>query len=349
MHNLIEPPSLLDRFLDHPPQGFVASRIAGAPPAFATAFDLTTTMETEQRRWLASLPWWNQWRRLLRPNTLFVGSTVTEFAPLPVDAPADLLVTELRRAARGFPFLIIKDIPGEAVLVGDAAMDYNRELLAACRRAGFMLVEGQALAYVPIDFDSTASFLARMSRARRKDILRKLKSRHKLAIEAVPTGDPLFGDEHLLAELYRLYRNVFDQSEIHFDLLSADFFRGVLQDATSGGVMFLYRAAGELIGWNLCYESNGMLIDKYIGFAYPQAHEFNLYFVSWFHNLDYALAKGLSCYVAGWTDPEIKRRLGARFTFTLHAVFVRNPLLRTLLRPLKRLFEADSKWQAQAR
>ncbi|MCX7145369.1 MAG: GNAT family N-acetyltransferase [Sulfuritalea sp.] len=306
-------------------------------------------METEQRRWLASLPLWSQWHRLLKPNTLFVGSTVTEYVPLPAQPPPGLLVAELLHAAQGFPFLIIKDIPGEAVLVGGAAMDYNRELLAACRRAGFMLVEGQALAYVPIDFDSTAAFLARMSHARRKGIRRKLRSRDDLSIRAVATGDPLFADEALLAELYRLYRSVYDQSEIHFDLLTADFFRSVLQDATSGGVVFLYRAAGELIGYNLCFESNGILIDKYVGFAYPQARHFNLYVVSWFHNLDYALARGLNCYVAGWTDPEIKRQLGAQFTFTQHAVFVRNPILRTLLRPFKHLFEADSKWQAQAR
>ncbi|MCX7150093.1 MAG: GNAT family N-acetyltransferase [Rhodocyclales bacterium] len=306
-------------------------------------------METEQRRWLASLPLWSQWHRLLKPNTLFVGSTVTEYAPMPAQPAPRLLVAELLRAAQGFPFLIIKDIPGEAVLVGDAAMDYNRELLAACRQAGFMLVAGQALAYVPIDFDSTASFLARMSHSRRKGIKRKLKSRDDLTVETVPTGNFLFDDEALLAELYRLYRNVYDQSEIHFDLLSADFFRSVLQDPSSGGVVFLYRAAGALIGYNLCFESNGMLIDKYVGFAYPQARQFNLYVVSWFHNLDYALAKGLTCYVAGWTDPEIKRKLGAQFTFTQHAVYVRNPLLRTLLRPLKRYFEADSRWHLQAR
>ena len=109
--------------------------------------------------------------------------------------------------------------------------------------------------------------------------------------------------------------------------------------------MFVYRAKGELIGYNLCFVENGMLIDKYVGFAYPQARDHNLYAVSWFRNLDYALAHGLHCYVAGWTDPEIKRQLGARFTLTRHAVYVRNPLLRRLMAPFKRFFEADHRWQ----
>ena len=65
--------------------------------------------------------------------------------------------------------------------------------------------------------------------------------------------------------LYALYRNVYDQSAIHFDLLSAEFFRAVLRDAASGGVVFTYRAAGKLIGYNLCFVHGGKLLDKYVG------------------------------------------------------------------------------------
>jgi len=68
--------------------------------------------------------------------------------------------------------------------------------------------------------------------------------------------------------------------------------------------------------------------------------------VSWFHNIEYALAHGLRYYIAGWTDPAIKRDLGATFTFTQHAVYVRNPVLRKLLMPFKRFFETDRRWQA---
>ena len=87
-----------------------------------------------------------------------------------------------------------------------------------------------------------------------------------------------------------------------------------------------------------------MLIDKYVGFAYPEARHHDLYTISWFQNLAYALEQGFRYYVAGWTDPEIKRHLGARFTFTMHAVYVRNPVVRTVLRPLKPLFESDRRW-----
>jgi len=96
------------------------------------------------------------------------------------------------------------------------------------------------------------------------------------------------------------------------------------------------------VGWNLCFVHGGKLIDKYIGFAYPQARQHNLYFVSWMVNLEYAVAHGLQFYVAGWTDPEVKAQLGARFTFTRHAVYIRNPLLRALGRRCAHWFESDS-------
>ncbi|MGJ7583396.1 GNAT family N-acetyltransferase, partial [Variovorax sp. RHLX14] len=82
-----------------------------------------------------------------------------------------------------------------------------------------------------------------------------------------------------------------------------------------------------------------------IGLSYPEARECNLYFVSWVLNLEYAIERGLTHYVAGWTDPEVKAQLGASFTFTRHAVYVRNPLLRWLARCFVSRFERDRAWR----
>jgi hypothetical protein len=347
LHNLIEPPALIDAFLRYPPQAFEARNLDGMP-TFATEFDLLTTMEPATRQRLERLPLARWWRAWLRPRTCFVGSTVSEFALLPAGMPAARLVERLLRETAGFPFLIIKDLPAEPVLVGEAAHAHAEEVATAARAAGFVMMEGQALAYVPVDFSSIEEFLDRMSRSRRKNIKRKLKSRDQVEIKAIPCGDARFHDEVLLERLYRLYRNVYDQSEIHFDLLSPEFFQALFQDAGSGGIVFTYHVEHELIGYNLCFEHAGMLVDKYVGFLYPQARDHNLYFLSWFHNLAHALERGLRCYVAGWTDPEVKRQLGARFTFTRHAVYVRNPWLRRALLPFKRHFEADSTWHDQS-
>ncbi len=344
--NLLEPASLVRHFLAHPPEGFEAFLSPEGAPAFATRFDLLTTADDPVRRRVMALPFYRQWRGLLSPRTCFVGTTVSEYALFPRDVAAARLVLALKeRYAKAFPFLIIKDVPQLSPLLDAASNTHAREIEEACELAGFVMLEGQALAYVPIDFGSVEDFISRLSPGRRKDIRRKLRGREELVIETVLLGGDYFRNPAVLDEYHALYLNVFRQSEVHFDLLSADFFRDLLQDATAGGISFEYRHRGQLIGYNLCFITADMLIDKYVGFRYPEARELNLYFVSWFHNLGFALDRGLTHYVAGWTDPEIKAYLGASFTLTRHAVYIRNGLLRAMLRRLTSWFERDSNWQ----
>ncbi|HET8731742.1 MAG TPA: GNAT family N-acetyltransferase [Moraxellaceae bacterium] len=343
----LEPGTLVSAFLRHPPRDFEAWVTDIGLPVFAARFDLLTTMEPALRARVVRWPFYGVWGRWLRPRTCFVGTTVSEYALLPAaGASAADMVAQLKAdLVPRFPFLIVKDIPQASPLLTDAANRRARELAAACVDAGFIAVEGQALAWVPIDFDSTDDFLQRFSAGRRKDLRRKLKRQQEVQVDAIPAGSAHFQDPAVLAEFYSLYRNVFDQSEIHFDLLTPAFFADILQDASSGGIVFVYRCAEGLAGFNLCFVQDDTLVDKYVGFAYPLARDYNLYFLSWFHNLAYARAQGLKRYVAGWTDPEIKSCLGARFTFTQHLVYVRNPLLRAVLRRLSGLFEADRHWQ----
>jgi predicted N-acyltransferase len=318
-------------------------------PCFVAPFNLLTTADDAWRRRVARLPLYRHWGRMLQWRTRFAGSTVSEYAPLPPEvAPPALARGLLAAYGRECRLLIIKDIAQESPLLSATENAHARGLADACAAAGYVLLEGQALAWVPIDFASTDEYLARLSAGRRKNIRRKLRSRANLQIETVRTGAACFRDEVVLSGFYTLFDNVYAQSEIHVDRLSAAFFRALLQDPDSGGVVFVYRHAGQMIGWNLCYEYGGRLVDKYIGFAYPQAREQNLYFVSWMHNLDYAREHALTHYVAGWTDPAVKSFLGARMTFTRHAVYARNPLLRWLLRRLGSHFESDRSWQVAA-
>lgn len=341
----LEPERLLGHFLAHPPEGFAAEMAGGGLPAFTAPFDLLTTAEPELLQRLARWPGQSLWRPWLRLRTRFIGATNTEYLwlpPLPGRDDAAALAQRLRREqGRRCPLLIVKDLPDESPLL---PVEANRQAAAFARalaEEGFVLMEGQALAWVPIDFDSIDAYLARLSRGRRRDLRRKLRSRADLSVETLAAGAPAFDDEATIDAFYALYLNVYAQSEIHFDRLSRDYFRALLRDGDSGGVVFVYRHQGEMIGWNLCYEHAGMLVDKYIGLRYPQAREHNLYALSWFENLDYALRRNLDAYVAGWTDPQVKRQLGARFAFTRHAVYARNPLLRAILRRVSTWFESD--------
>lgn len=338
--NLLEPPGLVEHFLAHPPQGFSAAVGASGTPRFDAPFDVLTTLEPALKRRLEALPGHAWWRRALRWRACFVGTTVSEYALLPSGPAPALADALLREGLRDRTLLIVKDLPAASPLLDAASNRHAASLAEALQQRGFVLMEGQALAWVPIDFDSSEAYVARLSAGKRRDLRRKLRRRASLEIETLATG-PAFADAALRAEFYRLYRQVYDQSELHFDLLTPAFFDAVLQDAALAGRVFVYRAGGRMIGWNLCFEAGEQLVDKYVGFDYPAAREHNLYAISWIVNLEHALARGLKRYVAGWTDPQVKAHLGARFTLTRHAVYPRAAWMRALLRRLAGAFESD--------
>jgi hypothetical protein len=339
-----EPAALVEHFLRHPPQGFAPFTCATGMPGFWTIFDLLTTADEQTLNLLGKIPGHRHLRRWLQWRTCFIGSTVSEYCPLP-DADAAELVQDIFRAWAGkTALLLVKDLPCNAPFLSEHGNRLADQLVAACEGNGFFLVAGQALAWVPIDFADEDAYLARLSPSRRRDIRRKLRSRGSLHIDLIATGDPRLAQPALAAELYAQYLEVYTQSDIHFDRLSAGFFTAILNDATLDGRLFLYYHNDQLIGHNLCFIHDGMLVDKYVGFRYPMARECNLYFVSWMENLAFARRQGLRCYIAGWTDPAVKAALGARFTPTRHAVYVRTPLLRALLRRIAGRFEPDRQW-----
>ncbi|WP_395024472.1 GNAT family N-acetyltransferase [Comamonas odontotermitis] len=343
--NQLEPQALIGQFAAHPPGGFDVLGADWPAPAFTAPFDLLTTADAELKTKLENLPGGKWLSSRLSLRTDFVGTTLSEYALMPRGIEASSLATQLRNQAGARMLTVVKDLPLASPLLSDEENAFSEALMAQLQQAGFILVEGQALAYVAVNFERLDEYLSRLSKSRRQNLKRKLRSREHMRISRIPTGDHFANDECVDA-YYALFEAVYAQSEIHFDKLTREFFAAVLRDGTNGGIVFEYRDLGDdaLLGWNLCFEHEGRLVDKYIGLSYPQAREANLYFVSWMVNLEYAIERKLTHYVAGWTDPAVKAQLGARFTLTQHAVFIRNPWLRALGRRFSRHFENDSQW-----
>jgi hypothetical protein len=343
--NQLEPDALLGHFERHPPHGFTPVRAADGAPLFVAPFDLLTTADEALRRLVTALPFQRVLRRMLTPRTCFAGTTVSEYSLFAADSDPSVVADAWARGpGRDHSLLIVKDLALDSPLTRAADRAWTARFVDAARERGYLMVEGQALAYVPIDFASIDEYLARMSPSRRKNLRRKLRSRERLSVTMIATGEAFAADATVDA-YFALFENVYEQSDIHFDKLSRGFFAAALR--APGGIVFSYRDGSELVGWNLCYEHDGKLLDKYVGFAYPAAREFDLYFVSWFVNLEHALMRGLSHYVAGWTDPAVKASLGAHFHLTQHAVFVRNPVLRAVLRRFAHHFEPDGQWEVR--
>ncbi|MCZ7253218.1 hypothetical protein, partial [Salmonella enterica] len=83
----------------------------------------------------------------------FVGTTVSEYSPLPQGvSPHDLAQWLQEACAPQRKLTIVKDVPCNSPLLSEADNRYAQTLIDECTRRGFISVEGQALAYVPINF-----------------------------------------------------------------------------------------------------------------------------------------------------------------------------------------------------
>jgi len=336
----VEPTELIESFHENPPEDFTSIKIdvdGNELHAFSMKFRLLTTVNKRIKNILKYIEF-----LIPKPRLLFIGTTVTEYSIFPKGIDVNKMCESiLKKFSEIKSFIIVvKDIAMESPVLPKEDNQFTNELIDRLKEKNFDIIYGEALAYVSIDFKSVDEFLSRFSRSRRKDFKRKLRSLSQVTIDQIHTGDEFFNEENVRF-FYNLYLNVYNDSTIHFDKLTLSFFRSILQNSTSGGVVFIYKHEDKIIGYNICFKAGDNLIDKYIGLIYPDAHNFSIYFISWFYNLDYCIKNNIKLYIAGWSDPEVKSYLGAEFTFTFHAIYIANPIIRFIFKKTKFLFESD--------
>jgi len=349
LFNMLEPQGFIDAFVSEPPEGF-QSREFQTPEGnfygFIANLDLFTTMSENLKNFRQQYDRWVPQfiKNILKPRVLFIGTPASEYALFPPSLNFEQLkqicITELKKEKAAF--LVMKDIPKDSPLLSEAENDFSDQLLHFLEQQGFLILAGQALAYIPINFSSREEYLQRFSNHRKKNIQRKLKMFSKVTVQELKTGDPSI-DESLQETMYSLYLNVYNNSYIHFEKQRFPFFKQILTNPTNQGLIFLFYVEEKLIGYSLCFHYQNMLVEKYIGSLYPDSREYNFYYLNWFHKLEYCLRHQLEKRILGCTNPEIKAYLGADFTQTYHAVYLPNPLLRCLGQGIKSLFESDQK------
>ncbi|MEO8223539.1 MAG: GNAT family N-acetyltransferase, partial [Gammaproteobacteria bacterium] len=148
----LEPESLLRQFAAHPPEKFRIESAGDGVPVFALDFAVLTTATPAARALVQRLPGAARWTGALKIRARVAGATVSEYFPVPAGTrPAELVASLKARHAHQCGLLVLKDIPGQSPLLDAAANSMAAGLLRAAKSAGFTLMQGQALAYVPVD------------------------------------------------------------------------------------------------------------------------------------------------------------------------------------------------------
>jgi predicted N-acyltransferase len=272
--------------------------------------------------------------RFMTVKTLFCGSPFGEngsIGILPEAESKNAAVLELVKAMDNFcaqkriPLIMFKDF-----------LDADKTLFQPLLHQGFFEEGSFPNVIISLAFKSVEEYFQSLGYHTRKDLRRKIKKATSVGGLEVKIVDSV---ENIIDDIYRLYLNTYNAGNVKFEKLTKEFFINVARFMQPKTKFFLYYSEGKLVAFNLCFVHKDTLIDKFIGFDYGLAHKYNLYFFSWYYNVEWCLKNSISFYQVGQTDYYQKLKLGGRviplYVYLRHLNPAANLALRILARLIK--------------
>ncbi len=299
-------------------------------PLFTGDFDLGLAVEGIMKKIIQGIR--KLFPRFMILKTLFCGSPFGENGVIGLSrnqSNRDSVMEELAKAMiiycslNQIPFIMFKDFL-------DAEMPLMKPLL----QQNFFEVESFPSVRVELGPGGMEGYFQTLSRHARKDLRKKIKKVLSLGSIEVKVVDDV---ETIINDIYPLYLNTYNAGAVRFEKLTKEFFVNVGRYMSGQTKFFLYYVQGHLAAFNLCFQDQYILIDKFIGFDYELTRKYHLYFFSWYTNIEWCLKHSLRFYQVGQTDYKEKLRLGG-YPLPLH-VFVRhhNPMINRVLKSISKL------------
>jgi hypothetical protein len=269
-------------------------------PLFETRFDLSDFVEGWIKRSLKVagrlIP------SLFQPRVLGVGFMLGEWNEIGIDPQIDedTLESAFKMAFDALHALAV-ELKSDIVALcnvshcgghlGEALNQFNR-------------VKCPSFARMPIDFNSLDEFLARLSRAARKDLRRKMRVAPEVQIIRSRDISPF------LDRIYSLYLETVKRSSLAFGMHNRLFFEKICE-RVPGAEYTLYFVREELAAFNLLVVKQEAMVDKHFCMNYELGRKYNLYVLSWLENLRACVERGIPFYHAGQGAEKTKAHLGA--------------------------------------
>jgi hypothetical protein len=269
-------------------------------PLFETRFDLSTFVEGWIKQSLKVAG--RLFPSLFQPRILGVGLLVGESSEIGMDPQIDAGTLE---SAFKMAFDALQRLAAE--LKSDIVALYNfshysglpAEVLNTFHRA-----KCQSCARMPIDFKNLEEFLARLSRAARKDLRRKMRTAPEVRVIRTRNISPF------LDRIYNLYRATVERSPMAFGAHNRLFFEKICE-RVPGAEYTLYFVREELAAFNLLVVKQEAMVDKNFCMDYELGRKYNLYVLSWLENIRTCVERGIPLYDAGQGVEKTKAHLGA--------------------------------------
>lgn len=305
-------------------------QLLAATTAFLVDYALDTTLIGALKKCVGALR--RYWPGLMTLRLGCLGSPCTEamvvgFAPDVEGRSRAPIMSGLLQAferhalAKRCNLLALKDVPA----------DQDDSWRRITWPHGYRAFRGLPGAALEIDFTDMEQYLSRLSQGTRRDMRRKLRSRAAVRVECRRNIDDV------LTSCMQLYAATRERADMQLEELTPAFFQGVLA-RVPGATCVLYYVNDRLLAMNLLLEDRVTLLDKFFCMNAEAGRDHNLYFLSWFRNVEYCLSRGLKRYLSGQAGYANKLRLGSTLCGRSMYFRHRNALVNQVLRIVAPLF-----------
>jgi hypothetical protein len=271
-------------------------------PLFETRFDLSAFVEGWVKKSLKLagrlIP------SVFRPRVLGVGLVEGEWSEIGIDPQIDegtldaastmaFGALQTRATELKSDMVALYNFNQYGKLPGEAFKTFNRVQYRSCAR-------------LSVDFNSMEEYLSRLSRAARKDLLRKMRVAPEVRIIRSRTISPF------LDRIYKLYRETVERSPMALGVHNRLFFEKICEKIPDAEYT-LYFVQEELVAFNLLVVKQQKMVDIYFCMDHELGRKYNLYVLSWLENVSTCVERRIPLYYAGQGAEKTKAHLGATF------------------------------------
>jgi hypothetical protein len=239
---------------------------------------------------------------------------------------ANALQATLRTYARQnkASLVVFKDFPAS-----------YRSALETLRSHGYARIPSMPITRLSLRYGNWDEYFRTLSKATRKDLRRKFRKAERapnIELEVRTDVTPV------VDEIYPLYLAVHERSQLKFETLTKNYFRGIAQRMPDRARFFIWRQNGNIVAFSFCLVCGNAIYDECIGLDYRVALDLHLYFYTLRDIISWALQQGLKHYYSNPLNYEPKLHLDCELVpldlYIMHANPLLNPIFRRLIKYL---------------
>jgi predicted N-acyltransferase len=138
-----------------------------------------------------------------------------------------------------------------------------------------------------------------------------------------------------VSEIYPLYLQVYERSQLHFEKLSKEYFCKLGRMMPDKVRFFVWRQNGRMVAFTLCMIDGDEIYAEYIGLDYSVALDLHLYHYAVRDLITWSIANGYKWFRSSALnyDPKLhlRHRLDPVDLYVRHISRIKNPLLKLIL------------------